>query len=940
MFYGCGETDQAREILFYFSIPRLMMKLHYPKFALILILLLILFARTGDGVAYAQPSPRFLTGWFSIIWGDSIEGLSQVTYKLTDESGQVATLLIDDAVLQSMGGVLSLDRKYVSLQGQDVLPLSPQDESPVLVVTSIKLATPPDETLRSDENPSLVSGAHPWVSILCKFSNVATEPKSLPYFQNMYSNAKPGLDHYWRETSYETANIAGSSAAGWFVLPHEESYYNPSGTLGGANLNTLAADCTAAADASVNFALYDGINMMFNTDFDKGYAWGGGHYLSLDGVSKVWRITWEPPWGYSSITVIAHEMGHGFGLPHSSGNYGEVYDNRWDVMSDGWTDCANSRDATYGCLGQHTIAYHKDRLGWIPVNQKYIAAQNSSLQISLEQLALPQTGNYKIAQIPIGGSNTHFYTVEVRRRTGYDIKLPAQAVIIHEVDTARAEPAHVIDIDNNGNTGDAGAQWLPGETFSDAGHGISVTVDSATASGFLVTINYTSLVPGSFTKTAPTDGAFAGLLRPSFSWQASSNASSYEICIDTSDNDQCNTSWVTGLTGTTYTPSGNLTLDTNYFWQVRAVNGHGTTLASVGWWSFNTRLATPSNLRVIGTTFNTATIAWEDVGNESGYKIYRWNGSAFTYYTSVGANITTFTDTNLTCNSSYWYEVSAYNNSMESIHANWVVATTAVCYTISGNAGVANATMSYTGGSVIADGNGNYTLQISPGWSGTVTPSKTGYTFTPVSLSYANLLSNQTGQNYAAHQMAYTFVDVPVTYWAWSYIEQLYAAGITGGCATNPQLLYCPENPVTRAQMAIFLEKSIHGSGYTPPTVTPSFGDTVGHWASNWIEALKKDGITSGCGNGNYCPDIPVTRGQMAVFLLKAKYGSGYAPPALGNGGTGFADVPTEYWAAAWIKQLAAEGVTSGCGSGNYCPDQSVTRAQMAVFLAKTFGLP
>jgi hypothetical protein len=50
--------------------------------------------------------------------------------------------------------------------------------------------------------------------------------------------------------------------------------------------------------------------------------------------------------------------------------------------------------------------------------------------------------------------------------------------------------------------------------------------------------------------------------------------------------------------------------------------------------------------------------------------------------------------------------------------------------------------------------------------------------------------------------------------------------------------------------------------------------------------------------------------------------------------------VPTTYWAAAWIKQLAAESITTGCGSGNYCPEDSVTRAQMAVFLVRTFNLP
>jgi S-layer homology domain len=82
-----------------------------------------------------------------------------------------------------------------------------------------------------------------------------------------------------------------------------------------------------------------------------------------------------------------------------------------------------------------------------------------------------------------------------------------------------------------------------------------------------------------------------------------------------------------------------------------------------------------------------------------------------------------------------------------------------------------------------------------------------------------------------------------------------------------------------------------------------------------------------------------VSRAQMAVFLLRAKNGGSYSPPAVG-GSTGFGDVPTDYWAAAWIKQLVTEGITAGCGNGNYCPEAPVTRAQMAVFLVRTFNLP
>jgi hypothetical protein len=187
------------------------------------------------------------------------------------------------------------------------------------------------------------------------------------------------------------------------------------------------------------------------------------------------------------------------------------------------------------------------------------------------------------------------------------------------------------------------------------------------------------------------------------------------------------------------------------------------------------------------------------------------------------------------------------------------------------------------------------------------------------------------------------FSDVPSTYWARQYIERLFDAGVTGGCGTSP-LSYCPETTVTRSQMAVFLLRGIHSSSYVPPAVGGSsgFGDvSPDYWAAAWIKQLAAAGITGGCGSGNYCPEYPVTRDQMAVFLLRSKYGASYTPPAVGIG-TGFGDVPADHWAAAWIKQLAAEGITGGCSVSPslYCPATPVSRAQMAVFLVKTFNLP
>ena len=179
------------------------------------------------------------------------------------------------------------------------------------------------------------------------------------------------------------------------------------------------------------------------------------------------------------------------------------------------------------------------------------------------------------------------------------------------------------------------------------------------------------------------------------------------------------------------------------------------------------------------------------------------------------------------------------------------------------------------------------------------------------------------------------FSDVPAGYWAFSFIERLALSGITAGCGV---VTYCPNDPVTRAQMAVFLLRGMYGATFVPPAAVGTvFSDVpVGSFAANYIERVFADHITAGCGNSKYCAGDQVTRAEMAVFLLRAKHGAGYRPPPA----TGmFRDVPLSHWAVHWIEQLAREGITGGCGGGKYCPSAVVTRDQMAVFLVRTFGL-
>lgn len=183
------------------------------------------------------------------------------------------------------------------------------------------------------------------------------------------------------------------------------------------------------------------------------------------------------------------------------------------------------------------------------------------------------------------------------------------------------------------------------------------------------------------------------------------------------------------------------------------------------------------------------------------------------------------------------------------------------------------------------------------------------------------------------------FDDVRSQHWAKKWIEAIYHAGVTTGCASNP-LRYCPGDLVGRDQMAVFLLRGLEGGSYVPPPCTTSpFSDVAaGSVFCPWIQELAARGVTLGCGGGKYCPAGVVSREQMAIFLMRAIEGGAYSPaPCIESP---FLDVPAASPTCGWIRDLAALGVTSGCGGGRFCPSDPTNRAEMAVFLVRAFSIP
>ena len=467
-----------------------------------LLLVGILLLPAAGGRLSAQTGA--LHGTLEIVWGDPQTGGEAIThYYLTTDDGRTIRLILPTTAANGLANPLALNGRRVVVESPGPIRNAADGGTPTLQVDAIRPATGGPATGGPPAAASLIEGSHPYVTVLCAFPDVAAAHKPTAYFQQMYGDTAPGLNHYWKDLSFGLANVAGSAAYGPYTLPRPLAAYVINGQ---PELTELATDCSAAADADVNFPQFDGINMAFNSTIGC-CAWGGRRTMTLDGVTKTYRTTWLPPWATNSISVVMHEMGHGFGLPHSSADYGETYDSPWDVMSKDRANCAKAIDPVYGCIGQGTISYHKDILGWIAPEQKY-THRSGTQTITLTPLGLPGASGYLMAQIPIDGSDTHFYTVEARGLASYDAKLPGAGVIIHEVDTNRDRPARVIDADLNGDPGDAGAIWTPGETFTGQDY-VTVTVDEKAGDAFTVTLS--NVGPSVWTDNAVGAGASGDL---------------------------------------------------------------------------------------------------------------------------------------------------------------------------------------------------------------------------------------------------------------------------------------------------------------------------------------------------------------------------------------------------------------------------------------------
>ncbi len=179
------------------------------------------------------------------------------------------------------------------------------------------------------------------------------------------------------------------------------------------------------------------------------------------------------------------------------------------------------------------------------------------------------------------------------------------------------------------------------------------------------------------------------------------------------------------------------------------------------------------------------------------------------------------------------------------------------------------------------------------------------------------------------------FADVPPSAYYFDAVNLLYGKGITSGCNAVP-FDYCPTEEVTRAEMAIFLVRAVYGGDNFTYSPTPYFADVpVGAFGFQWIQKLYELGITNGCSAQplDYCPNDGVTRDDMAIFLVRTRLGANV--PFEYNPVPYFTDVPVTDPAFPYVQRLKQDQVTLGCTATTYCPTETVIRGDMALFIMR-----
>ncbi len=349
---------------------------------------------------------------------------------------------------------------------------------------------------------------------------------------------------------------------------------------------------------------------------------------------------------------------------------------------------------------------------------------------------------------------------------------------------------------------------------------------------------------------SPGNGANAVPVSASLAWTPSVGATSYDVYLGTSNPPPL----LTNITATSYAPAP-LTPFTEYFWKIVAKGANSSNASPT--WSFTTSIAA-----------STVTLTLNQTGDGTVTAIPPAVGGSYPYGTKVCLTATPY--------------------------AGWLFGA----------------------------------------WSG-------------AALDASNCLVMNGNYSVTAFfvQTTAEFNDVPPTATFFDAANLMFEAGVTTGCiqGSTPQTRsFCPNDNVTREELAAFVIRAVTGT--TTPAIynpAPYFTDVP---ATNpffpHIQKLMDLDITSGCGTGLFCPTDTIPRWEMAIFMIRARlmlYGATFTTATTPY----FADVPTNIEGNGmpfpFIQRSYEEHITNGCGTNPliYCPDELVTRGQMASYIMR-----
>lgn len=408
-----------------------------------------------------------LAGHLNVVWMEDFEaGRTELRYYLDTGAGDVVHLKGFERMVARGQDPALLAGRRVKIRGK-------RDVEGEILVEAVEWSSRSVALHAVEEQ----SGSNPHVNLLCKFSDSEATPFTVGEVEDLFASTSPGMDHFWSAISYGIFDLSGSTAHGWYTLPHPQGHYHHEN--GDFKPVELLEDCTAAADDDVHFPSFSGINLFFNEDIGNTYSTVGTWTLTLeDGVERRYGVLWMPPW--ANHARVAHGIGHTFGLLHSGTESGGEFANLYDLMSA--DPCAAPGSGLYSFVGHHMIAEYKRRLGWLGGDRVHQASGVLVEDILLERLATPAGGGPLAVEIPT--ATDRYYTLENRQVVEYDEGLGCR------------EPGVVLHVVDAGNTwwlkNDAGSDRLafqPGESFRLEDAGVEVRVGADDGSQIQVSIH-------------------------------------------------------------------------------------------------------------------------------------------------------------------------------------------------------------------------------------------------------------------------------------------------------------------------------------------------------------------------------------------------------------------------------------------------------------------